>query len=397
MTIPKWPPRVDESSPHRAGYAAILGQRAGLRHHRGALRVGSPLLPAYYVPLDDVRAEFLRDEDHPQTGAAGPVAAVLPGRRRSDPPVGRAGLRRRRRQSRRGYWCDSNWDPLRWFEEDEQIYGHPRNPYSRVDALRSHRHVRVELDGAVLADTRSPVLLFETGLPTRYYIDPTDVDFEHLEPTSTQTLCPYKGVTSGYWSVRVGDDGASGPRVDLPLPAAGRRPDRRPGGVLQREARHHRRRCRAAPAAHAVQLARRCEPKSIFKPTAHITRNISHSRLHPSTASLHTAADSNSPLARIGVCLNHVALSRLAKSRRQRLAAGGGDSGRHDEHPRHRGPVRRDRAEEVGREHDADGLHRVRAGAGRVGAVGFQDGLRRAAEARPRHPASGGRDTPGRS
>jgi uncharacterized protein (DUF427 family) len=62
----------------------------------------------------------------------------------------------------------------------------------------------VELDGTVLADTRAPVLLFETGLPTRYYIDPTDIAFEHLEPSPTQTLCPYKGVTSGYWSVRVG-------------------------------------------------------------------------------------------------------------------------------------------------------------------------------------------------
>jgi len=81
----------------------------------------------------------------------------------------------------------------------------PAQSYSRVDALRSHRHVRVELDGVPLADTRTPVLLFETGLPTRYYIDPTDIDFEHLEPSATQTLCPYKGVTSGYWSVRVGN------------------------------------------------------------------------------------------------------------------------------------------------------------------------------------------------
>lgn len=97
------------------------------------------------------------------------------------------------------------WGALRWFEEDEPIYVHPRNPYSRVDALRSRRHVRVECDGVVLADTRSPVLVFETGLPTRYYIDPTDVVFEHLEPSDTQTQCPYKGATSGYWSVRVGD------------------------------------------------------------------------------------------------------------------------------------------------------------------------------------------------
>jgi uncharacterized protein (DUF427 family) len=95
------------------------------------------------------------------------------------------------------------WDAVTWFEEDEPIYGHPRNPYARVDALRSHRHVTVSLDGTTLADTASPVLLFETGLPTRYYIDRTDIAFEHLERTGTQTLCPYKGVTSAYWSVRV--------------------------------------------------------------------------------------------------------------------------------------------------------------------------------------------------
>ena len=79
-----------------------------------------------------------------------------------------------------------DWNSIDWFEEDERIVGHPRNPYVRVDALRSHRHVRVELDGVVLADTQSPVLLFETGLPTRYYIDRTDVEFEHLHSYDTR-------------------------------------------------------------------------------------------------------------------------------------------------------------------------------------------------------------------
>jgi uncharacterized protein (DUF427 family) len=97
------------------------------------------------------------------------------------------------------------WDALEWFEEDEPIIGHPRNPYIRVDSLRSHRHVKVELDGIVLAETDSPVLLFETGLPTRFYIDRTDVAFSHLEPSDTETVCPYKGITSGYWTVRVGE------------------------------------------------------------------------------------------------------------------------------------------------------------------------------------------------
>jgi len=82
-----------------------------------------------------------------------------------------------------------------WFEEDEQVFVHPRNPYTRVDSLRSSRHLRVESKGVVLAETSSPVLCFETGLPTRYYIDRTDVSFEHLVPSQTQTLCPYKGTT----------------------------------------------------------------------------------------------------------------------------------------------------------------------------------------------------------
>ncbi|MDX1887354.1 DUF427 domain-containing protein [Mycolicibacterium sp. 120270] len=160
-----------------------------------------PYYPQYYIPLADVRPEFLRDENHPQKvqfGSSRLHSLVGAGQTHEkaarvfdDGPV--AGLVR------------FEWDPLRWLEEDEQIYGHPRNPYARVDALRSHRHVRVELDGIVLADTTSPVLLFETSLPTRYYVDPTDVAFEHLELSDTKTLCPYKGTTSEYFSVRVGD------------------------------------------------------------------------------------------------------------------------------------------------------------------------------------------------
>lgn len=180
-----------------------------------------PYYPAYYIPLADVRTEFLLDEDHPQQVQLGASRLhSLVGAGRTHPSAARvfdagdgpvAGTVR------------FEWAPLRWFEEDEPIYGHPRNPYTRVDALRSHRRVRVELDGIILADTGSPVLLFETGLPTRYYIDPTDIAFEHLAPSSTQTLCPYKGVTSGYWSVRAG--GTTHPDLawtyHYPLPAVG--------------------------------------------------------------------------------------------------------------------------------------------------------------------------------
>lgn len=98
------------------------------------------------------------------------------------------------------------WSALdRWYEEDEQVFVHPRDPYTRVDALRSTRRVRVELEGVLLAESSSPVMVFETGLPTRYYLNRTDVDVEHLVPSDTVTECPYKGTTSEYWSIRVGD------------------------------------------------------------------------------------------------------------------------------------------------------------------------------------------------
>lgn len=75
-----------------------------------------------------------------------------------------------------------------------------RSPYKRVDALRSNRAVRVELDGVVLAEAQACVMVFETGLPTRYYVDATNVHFGFLRPSSTRSQCPYKGMTGGYWS-----------------------------------------------------------------------------------------------------------------------------------------------------------------------------------------------------
>ena len=98
------------------------------------------------------------------------------------------------------------WDALEaWFEEDEQVFVHPRNPYTRVDALRSTRQIRVELDGILLAESSCPVMVFETGLPTRYYLGRADVNFSHLTPSDTVTACPYKGNTSNYWNIQIGD------------------------------------------------------------------------------------------------------------------------------------------------------------------------------------------------
>src|SRR3954453_11823116 len=97
-----------------------------------------------------------------------------------------------------------------WFEEDEEVFVHPRSPYTRIDILPSSRHVRVLLDGEVIADSDRTSLLFETGLPVRYYFPKVDVRLDLLEPTASSSQCPYKG-TASYWSVQT----ATGVHEDL--------------------------------------------------------------------------------------------------------------------------------------------------------------------------------------
>ncbi|MCQ4084761.1 DUF427 domain-containing protein [Streptomyces sp. RB6PN25] len=81
-----------------------------------------------------------------------------------------------------------------------------REPGHRVIAVAGSQHVTVEIDGRVVADSRRPVLVYETGLPVRYYLPPEDVDLAVFEPTETHTTCPYKGVAS-YWTY-LGDGAA---------------------------------------------------------------------------------------------------------------------------------------------------------------------------------------------
>jgi uncharacterized protein (DUF427 family) len=142
-----------------------------------------PNYPQYYIPVADVNTDLLGE-------LVGNGAARVFG---DDALEGLAGTVR------------FTWNALdAWFEEDEQVFVHPRSPYTRVDALRSTRTVRIEVDGTVLAESSSPVMVFETGLPTRYYLNRMDIRFEHLVASETVTACPYKGTTSGYWSAQVG-------------------------------------------------------------------------------------------------------------------------------------------------------------------------------------------------
>ena len=165
-----------------------------------------PFYPQYYIPWADVDEDIVVDEQHPQTDHRGSVR--LFGLRVGD-IVRPSAVRVYGDSSIEGLSGTARfeWSALdSWFEEDEEIFVHPRSPYVRVDAQRSTRPVRVEFGGVVLAESSSPVMVFETGLPTRYYLNRTEVDFSHLMASATVTSCPYKGTTTGYWSLTIGDE-----------------------------------------------------------------------------------------------------------------------------------------------------------------------------------------------
>jgi uncharacterized protein (DUF427 family) len=197
------PPEPVQPVPRRV--RAVLAGRTVFDTERALYVWEWPKYPQYYIPLSDVHADMLVTEGRHQKSAFG--AFEVHGLRAGDeyrPRAAKVAVASNLEGLKDTVRFD--WAALdAWFEEDEQVFVHPRNPYTRVDALRSTRHVRVELDGVVLAETPAPILVFETGLPTRYYLNHTEVDFEHLLPTETVTSCPYKGTTSGYWSVQVGE------------------------------------------------------------------------------------------------------------------------------------------------------------------------------------------------
>jgi uncharacterized protein (DUF427 family) len=206
--VPDYPqmmaPDHVEAVPRRV--RAVLAGRTVFDTTRARYVWEWPNYPQYYIPLSDVDPTVLVDENHTQRGRRGTAHrhTLAVG------PVSRPGAARVHLEDAPDGLVDTvrfEWSALdAWYEEDEQVFVHPRNPYTRVDAVRSSRTVRVELDGVVLAESPSPVLVFETGLPTRYYVPRLHVHREHLVPTATVTECPYKGTTSAYWSVRVGDN-----------------------------------------------------------------------------------------------------------------------------------------------------------------------------------------------
>ncbi|EPD68813.1 DUF427 domain-containing protein [Streptomyces sp. HGB0020] len=167
--------------------------------------------PQFSIPLADLVDGTLVDDEHIEHHGAGPARrhTLQVG---SEVRVGAAWVWDEDAPKSLQGTVRFEWDALdAWFEEDEPVFVHPRSPYSRVDTLRSSSSVRVEVDGVLLADAPNCVKLFETGLPTRYYIERMYVDWTRLRHSDTVTHCPYKGTTSDYWSF----DGEMGPHEDI--------------------------------------------------------------------------------------------------------------------------------------------------------------------------------------
>jgi len=191
-----------EPTPKRV--RVILAGETVADSRRAMILSESGLQPVYYFPPEDVRSELLEPTDKhthcPKKGDASYYTVRIGDREAKDgawyypePLAGAPPIKD---------LIAFYWDRMdAWMEEDEEIIGHPRDPYHRIDLRRTSRHIKVSLEGQVLAETTRAVALFESNLPARWYIPRDDVVAE-LVPSETETICPYKGHAS-YHSVRL--------------------------------------------------------------------------------------------------------------------------------------------------------------------------------------------------
>lgn len=192
-----------ERSPRRVravvdGIPLVDSARARLVWHDGAP-------PSYWFPHDDVRGDMLSKDARREDDLLGTVRSWS--LQTNDREVENAVFAYPPNAAPDGLegFATIRWDAAdAWFEEDERVFVHPRDPYTRVDTRESSRHVGVRAAGELLANSRRPVLLFETGQPVRYYLPLMDVRTALLVPSETTTRCPYKGVAR-YFSLRLGD------------------------------------------------------------------------------------------------------------------------------------------------------------------------------------------------
>jgi uncharacterized protein (DUF427 family) len=177
-------------------------------------------LPIYFFPIASVAEGVLADEhagSHPKLGGKTRAWNLKVGSRTEpDAAWSFIDVDRPELEALKGYVA-FGWSAVdQWFEEDEEIFVHPRDPYARIDTIQSSSHVEIFLNGEIIADSKRAVLLFETHLPTRFYIPPEDIRMDRLAASSNHTRCPYKGIAS-YWSLK-GLDGTAGKDIAWSYP-----------------------------------------------------------------------------------------------------------------------------------------------------------------------------------
>jgi uncharacterized protein (DUF427 family) len=185
---------------------AILNNEVIGDSSRAMLMIESPGELNYYFPIEDLQMDLLLESDYTKkSGYRGTKRFwhVKAG----EQVIKNAAWTYDPKDNRPDFlgYLAINWQAMdHWYEEEEEVFYHPRNPYHRVDTIKSSRHVEVYFDGEKIADTKQPYLLFETSLPTRYYIPVDDVRMDYLKASDTHSICPYKGNAS-YYSVGVND------------------------------------------------------------------------------------------------------------------------------------------------------------------------------------------------
>ena len=157
--------------------------------------------PMAYFPRSDISADVLeRSEYKTQHAELGPTTWYA--------------VRAGGRSAGRGAWQHTSlpdyasefrervafaWPTMdAFYEEDERIVGHAADSYHRIDIRQSSRNLVVRHHDRVVADTKRPLVLYESGFAPRWYVPPGDVDQSILTPVEHQTFCPYKGLCSYY-------------------------------------------------------------------------------------------------------------------------------------------------------------------------------------------------------
>ncbi len=153
--------------------------------------------PTYFFPQEDVQMGLLSQASQTSSRTFWHLNV-------NGVQVERAGYGYQNQPELEGY-VTLKWQTMdHWFEEEEEVFVHARDPYKRIDVMPSSRHIKIVLDGVTIAESKRPFLLFETNLPVRYYIPAADVSMHYLTASDSQTSCPYKGDAS-YYSVKVGE------------------------------------------------------------------------------------------------------------------------------------------------------------------------------------------------